>query len=276
MYYNTQNETHIEWQYQKPFGRHGKIARPTPPVRPEVSDDILSKFVFSDDTTGELYTEYIEPLVAGLRHPLANCHTGNAANRLPPIVHRGYILPPPYPPRSNRNWYFDAGASSWSEGDGGPSISYFVTIWQRQGIHFDRIQAYEVQTTPKDFYATVPDEFQNMTIFRQCAVASSVETEDVHHPFLPHEIQTLVTNPDDYVVLKLDIDSALVEDGSIRYLLQHPQIIVDEVAWEHHVEGNPIMRDIWKKSDMANLTLRESYDLFLQMRQRGIRAHSWV
>lgn len=82
---------------------------------------------------------------------------------------------------------------------------------------------------------------------------------------------------DDYVLFKLDIDSPLVEDGSIRYILESDTIRVDEIAWEHHVKGNPIMRQTWLKGGvMADMTLRESYDLFLRMRLKGIRAHSWV
>ena len=46
------------------------------PVRPDGEQgqrDVLSFFVMRNQCTGEAYVEYIEPLVAGLRHPLAGC-----------------------------------------------------------------------------------------------------------------------------------------------------------------------------------------------------------
>lgn len=285
MYYNSKNDTQIEWTYRIPRElKRAELSDPVP-IRPTTHQEhVFSKFVFLDEHTNTHYTEYIEPLVAGLRHPLANCHPGGARNKLPPIVFRGYVIPPPPPPMrrptrgdTTKVLYLDAGASSWGEGDGGPSIQFFVRAWERQGIAFDRIQAYEMTTSPKEFYQSVPDEFQNITVYRQCAVSSSPESETIDHPFLPHEIERIASGgTDDYVIFKLDIDSARVEAGSIQYLLEHPSIIAHEVAWEHHVDGNPIMRRIWGKNEVANMTLRQSYELFLRMRQKGIRAHSWV
>ena len=278
LYYNSANRSAIEWSYRIPRPLKRIATIPLGPLNPH-DEDIFSKFVFQDDVTGETYIEYIEPLVAGLRHPLANCHDGGArANSLPPIVFRGYLLPPPSSRRFEKVLYFDAGASSWDQGDGGPSLKYFVNAWQRQGISFDSIYAYEMSTTPTNFYATVPESHRERTLFRQCAVSSSPETASADHPFLPHEIAK-IASADDYVLLKLDIDSPMIEDGSIRYMLDDNNNMVkkvDEIAWEHHVYGNVIMRDIWDKGGMTNMTLRESYELFLRLRKKGIRAHSWV
>jgi hypothetical protein len=277
MHYNTRNRSAIEWTWRIPLAAMKKVSTRTVAVRPGPEHEhILSKMVFQDEVTGEIYNEYIEPLVAGLRHPLVQCHNGGAPlNSLPPFVFRGYVIPPPERPRSSKMLYFDAGASSWDEGDGGPSLKYFTKIWARQGIDFDAVRAYEMNTTAEVFSATVPEEFRERTVFQQCAVSSSPEEASSDHPFLPLEISRIAQD-DDYVLFKLDIDSPLIEDGSIRYILKH-DTKVDEIAWEHHVSGNPIMKRIWKRGGVvADMTLRESYELFLQMRQKGIRAHSWV
>lgn len=120
-----------------------RIKTQSVPIRPGPEHEhILSKFVFEDEVTEEIYVEYIEPLVAGLRHPLAHCHNGGAKiNSLPPYVFRGYIIPPPERPRAKKLLYFDAGASSWDEGDGGPSLKYFTNTWARQGMTFDIVRA---------------------------------------------------------------------------------------------------------------------------------------
>lgn len=40
------------------------------------------------------------------------------------------------------------------------------------------------------------------------------------------------------------------------------------------VNGNYLMYPLWGTG--ANLTLGESYQYFLKMRKKGIRAHSWI
>ena len=52
---------------------------------------------------------------------------------------------------------------------------------------------------------------------------------------------------------------------------------IDEFFWEHHIYGNYLMRGIWGvKPGQDDRSIRESAELFLQLRQRGVRSHSWV
>jgi len=305
-YYNTQNRSVpgvFEWYCeQSPMGRHfqrhsnsvnGMTALGPLTVSPDFRmDHIFSRFVFRDEVVGEDFVEYIEPLVAGLRHPLARLHYAGSRGPNNVLDFRGYVMPPP-PPRMNvtrgRNVYMDAGASQWSTGLGGPSLSYFTGVWKRQGIDFDDIYAYEPTTTVEDFMNTVPEEYKGRTHFSQTYIASSPEAETPEQPFIPLEIMrhlkkvkgsNVGASEEDYVLWKLDIDSPEVEDGSIKYLLEHRDSIkVDEIAWEHHIKHHPVMGKIWamaKDQTPADMTLRQSYDFFLRLRQKGIRAHSWV
>jgi hypothetical protein len=91
------------------------------------------------------------------------------------------------------------------------------------------------------------------------------------------------------------------------HILADEDTNVDEIAWEHHgmwarsiqevppvlvvlvmslmhnspyvfmlkVAGNYLMKLAWGPH-AAQLTLRESYEYFLKMRNKGIRAHSWI
>jgi hypothetical protein len=192
---------------------------------------------------------------------------------------RGYILPPPPSSVSfvTKKYYFDAGASNWLQGAGGPSLSYFVAIWQRHGFEFDHIFAFEMTTSLEQFYNSVPLTYKSRTVYQQAAVSSQPEQDSAQTPFLPKFIER-TTRESDYVLFKLDIDSPTVEDGQIEYILKN-RVHIDELFWEHHVAGNYLMDEYWNNTPgnpPSNLSLRQSYELFLRMRKQGIRAHSWV
>lgn len=74
-----------------------------------------------------------------------------------------------------------------------------------------------------------------------------------------------------------DIDNAEVEESILRAFLQDPIAfaLVDEFFFEHHVDFPP-MRRYWGGAINSSLKLDDSYKLFLQLRQQGWRAHSWV
>lgn len=248
-----------------------------PEESPHMADyaHILSKFVFLDETKDETYEEYMEPLVAALRHPLAHCTKFKVRLSLT----RSYVIPPPAT-RAQHHYYFDAGASSWGVGAGGPSLPFFWDTWSKQGIHFDQVHAFEMTTPASEFYATVPDHLRpsddkGIVHYQQCAVSSHAALDTSDEPFLPKLIKRTVTNRDDYVLFKLDIDSPDIEAGNIDFILQDEENFIDEIAWEHHVNGNYLMLGQW-----GNLTTRmslyDSYQYFLKLRQKGIRAHSWV
>lgn len=207
------------------------------------------------------------------------------------IVDRTYMLPPP-PTRvrgadstaakeaaeersPTKAFYFDAGASSWSAGAGGPSLSFFTNVWARHGIAFDHIEAWEGGTTPAAFQASVPAEFKSRVVFHQEWISSNPGTR----PFIPTIIRQ-TTNVQDYVLFKLDIDSATVETGTVMHLLSPEGAAdlahIDEFVWEHHVT-NYIMEKWWGAHGVdPTFDIADSYQFFLELRRRGVRAHSYV
>lgn len=249
---------------------------PVKPFAPEELESnnevpmVFSRFDFVDDFTGKQYSEYIEPLVSHLRHPLSACYQKAS------YTTRSYIIPPPgksLSDKDSKKFYFDAGASRWSSGEGGPSLSFFTDVWKRHGIDFDHIECWEGTTKPEMFYASVPEEFKKRTHYNQQYIASSPDKKE---PFVPSVIKSLAKK-NDYVMFKLDIDSGNVERGTVEHLLSHPQDLayIDEFLWEHHVEGNYLMKHAWKNST-DDMSVHDSYQYFLRLRQKGVRAHSWV
>lgn len=248
-------------------------ARPFAPEDLESQNEVpmvFSRFDFMDEVTGRKYSEYIEPLVSHLRHPLSACYQKQAS-----YTTRAFVVPPPGEnvPVESKKLYFDAGASRWSSGEGGPSLSFFTEVWKRHGIEFDHIECWEGTTRPDKFYSTVPQEFQDRTHYNQQYIASSPHDRG---PFVPSVIKSLAKK-EDYVLFKLDIDSGDVERGTVEHLLNHPENLafVDEFVWEHHVEGNYLMKHAWKNST-DDMSIYDSYQYFLRLRQKGVRAHSWV
>ena len=61
----------------------------------------------------------------------------------------------------------------------------------------------------------------------------------------------------------------------IEQLLSDTSIssLVDEFYFEHHVAFLP-MQTWW--GNKVNGTLADSYDIFLRLRQLGVRAHAWI
>lgn len=96
--------------------------------------------MFLNELTGEDYVECIQPLVSPLRHPPCKCVDIPGDELIPYIplaLFRGYgILPPKRTLLDGLLECINAGASSWLDGGGGPSISSFVELWQRHGIAF--------------------------------------------------------------------------------------------------------------------------------------------
>jgi len=176
----------------------------------------------------------------------------------------------------SKNYYFDAGASSWVAGQGGPSLSYFATVWNRHGIDFDYIEAWEGSTSVDKFYSTVPGQYKDRTHYHQQLIASQPNAAN-GDPFVPTVIKN-TAKKEDYVLFKLDIDSGPVEQGTVDFLLDplNDELeYIDEFLWEHHVD-NYIMNGHWGEGVDYTKTIHDSYQLFLQMRQRGVRAHSWI
>ncbi len=249
-------------QEQKP----GEI-RKVDELKPILPSDrkIWSWFARTDMITGKFEYEYIEPLVSHLRHPLARCGPHGELF----VIDRSYVLPGVSDKK--KAYLFDAGASSWSDGAGGPSLSYFAQVWSRHGFVWERIEAWEGSTPTAKFYSTVPPAWKSKTEYHH----EWISTTPSKHPFVPSVIQGKVTQ-EDHVVFKLDIDSKAVETAVVDYLLTWNNLgLIDEFVWEHHV-NNYLMASNWGDSQDMSMSVADSYQYFLKLRQRGVRAHSWV
>jgi hypothetical protein len=85
-----------------------------------------------------------------------------------------------------------------------------------------------------------------------------------------------VAKPEDFVVLKIDIDNTPIEAGIIKQILESEQLInlIDQLYFEHHVNVSP-MYPFWHTENEKS-TLSDTYNIFSTLRSKGVIAHSWV
>mmetsp|Transcript_7175 Transcript_7175/g.11946 ORF Transcript_7175/g.11946 Transcript_7175/m.11946 type:complete len:103 (-) Transcript_7175:193-501(-) len=96
-------------------------------------------------------------------------------------------------------------------------------------------------------------------------------------PANPLRILKEIAHPDDFVVIEIDIDHDPTEIKFIRQILSNRDVSVriDEMYFEHHVGLSPMIYRGWNDKRKA-MNLPQSYELFTELRNLGIRAHSWV
>jgi hypothetical protein len=174
--------------------------------------------------------------------------------------------------RGKRYIYIDFGASTYNSGAGGPSQSWFVDIFRSVGVTYDAIFAFEMSPTPADeVFRQLPADLIPKYHWYNVGVSASPTDPMFALRFLKE-----VAVPADYVLMKLDIDNTQVEEGIIMALLEDDvaMSLLDELFWEHHVNIKE-MYSSWG-TQLETRYLHDTYDLFTQLRMKGIRAHSWV
>jgi hypothetical protein len=243
---------------------------------------------------GQTQTSFIEPLFATMRHPKFFLTEGVrdfledkeymvvdkwALHHLHTRWKKRFF---PYLEASLRHYnqhvdrqksiFVDMGASVYFRGQGGASQKWFVGVTDCLCIPFTDMFLFEAKLrSPPLVWSSTPGHLHpNYYWFNYpLEVASS----SWRNPF-NHLLQKL--RPDDVVTVKVDFDSPGLEMAIIRTILQVPELYqtIDELFYEYHVKM-AYMHRYWPSAD-AGVTVRDSIDVFRTLRQRGIRAHSWV
>ena len=175
-----------------------------------------------------------------------------------------------------RRLLFDLGAGLYTSKLGGGSLRFFHSSYGQLGIKFDRIFAWEAKKfNSSEIYDGMPADVVSVISYFNLGV--DVTPGAKHNP-----LRTLreIAKPSDFVVMKIDIDpDSAIETKLIKQLLAEPALLdlIDELYYEHHVHLSPMAFKGWAASLYStNETLSSSYELFHALRERGIRAHSWV
>ena len=162
-------------------------------------------------------------------------------------------------------------------GFGGPSQSWFYDSYKRHGLEFDRLVWVAEPTPVSEIFSSLPkDLWHKFQYFNWPASSNSSDASS------PLNIIKKIAQPGDFVVLKLEIDTPEVEMAILRELLRDPSLLelVDEFFFEYHVIFGPMNMDWFGSLDPRDAhttdTLADSYNVFRTLREKGVRAHSWV
>jgi len=279
--------------------------------------ELFSRMTFTDTCGRERDREQlIEPLVGHLRDPLTMCGPLDKAHNAlasglkrpqSPIQSKKHLLlgldapwrtvgddkwvtSLPWVPRTNspsssttppsasdaRLILFDLGAStysSWHTAAAAVGTKWFVEQFKRNKVTVDRIFAFEFERhKPGEVYRGMPDDL--LSAYTYVNVGVEAEANGRFNPWRwLHEVAT----EDNHVVIKLDIDTPLIENALVAQLLASTPTtdLIDEMFYEHHVNVL-CMRRFWStKGENLTATLRNSYDDFAALRRAGVRMHSW-
>jgi len=228
-----------------------------------------------DSCLGKESFLYIEPLVSFLRHPGAVCF-GNS------VRDKSYLMLPSSTSiinKGSKKYFFDVGASTYVAGRGGDSQKWFVDNYRLQGIEFDHIFGWEANPTkPSKQWNSVPPDIKRKSSWYNIPASS-----EKGHPDNPWSFVREIAEKKDFVVVKIDIDTPEVEIKLVMQLLEDEVLLslVDEFYFEHHVHGNPMQFRGWgnlrrKNENIPHPGIEHSYNIFQILREKGVRAHSWV
>ena len=174
--------------------------------------------------------------------------------------------------KHSRLIFIDMGASLDFHDDinGKMPAIYIHSIYSKFGFKFDHIYAYEVNPKhPAKVFEALPDELQSSWHWinvgvdaRECAKMN---------PF------TMIANsftPDDFIVVKLDIDTPAVEHVLVEQLKNDPSLIilVDQFYFEHHVHQKELASS-W--TGTMEGSVGGSLKLMAELRKNGVAAHYW-
>jgi hypothetical protein len=147
---------------------------------------------------------------------------------------------------------------------------YVTDVYQKFGFKFDHIYAYEVNPQePSDVYQRIPDDLKAAYHWYNVGVNASLTSSNNPLKLLMDNF-----NEDDFVVVKLDIDTHSIEQPMVELLLTDDRLqsLVDCFYFEHHVHLKELA-PYWMET--MGGSVEDSLQLFTTLREKGIAAHYW-
>jgi len=233
---------------------------------------VFSRFEYQNECTSDMAYSYIEPLAGILRHPEVCEHEHHN------LLRKDWLLVDQWEMHKNRNsdsrfFYYDSGASTWAEGLGGASQAWFDSIYVNKCAPFQGYWLWEVlPQNPSKVFEALPARAKPNYHWYNIPASQDKESSDSPLFHLKNTARL-----DDFVVFKIDIDNNPVEEAMVYALLNdtHLLSLIDEFYWEHHINMYPMTKH-WHDTISKTHKQKDSIMMFRQLREAGVRAHSWV
>lgn len=170
----------------------------------------------------------------------------------------------------------DIGASyfnNWHDSGAGAG-SWLYSQYQEKNIILKNYFAYEAERlNTSEVYKQIPQDL--LIGYRWINLPASAERNNKLNPWTILKSLREGEYPK-LIIVKLDIDSPNIENSLVDQLLESNGTIaklVSEFFYEHHVNLAPL-NGAWG-SGGSKITLLDSYKMFKQLRDYGVRSHSW-
>lgn len=217
--------------------------------------------------------EYIEPLAGILRDPRFPCKVPrDPKTDLLEFSIDWLLVADSGGLKGGTKRFFDAGCTHFSD-----ALTFFSSQYQKRGIVFDEVYAWEANHQDyEQFWTDVSPEVREfweprVHFYNGIPVSAELGSEN-------NVVEKIydMCGPTDFCAFKLDIDTPQVELPLVQQLLANPdrtRASLNEFFFEHHVHG--IMQEYgW--GDTVSGTISDSYRIFTELRNMGVRAHSWI
>lgn len=222
---------------------------------------------------------FIEPLHPPMRNPLL-CDLEIGPKKLPPhdvlmsmryLIHDFEYMCQQLKPHSKRI-LIDMGASlSFHARNKMPPLIWLLNLYETFGFQFDHIYGFELKfTDPETVYKSLlPEKY--IPNYHWINVGVNASTRNKLNPL--HSILSKF-DEDDFIVVKLDVDTPSVELPITYQILSNEMYWrrIDQFYFEHHVHLKELQYN-WGKS--MNGTIYDTLHMFTELRKRGVPAHFW-
>lgn len=184
-----------------------------------------------------------------------------------------------------RNLLFDLGSGAYSSCRAGTagcaigsSLPFFEGLYARACILFDKVYAWESVPMPaEDFWWDVPLEMRGLlTFFNMGVKPEPPERGAERNSFLG--MLEVTAKPDDFVVIKVDIDHPATELSIVRGILASDSLtrLVDELFFEFHFTFDDLDFGWGGAKKTRGHSVDDALELMQALRRKGIRTHFWV
>jgi len=197
---------------------------------------------------------------------------------------------------------FDMGASSGFKGipsgiptsvvkggDFTPSLPLFWKLYKDRCLEPDAVFCWETElagkrrrraVTHSEWWGNLGPELRHKVRFFEVPVMEGELHEamaGVHNPNSFLQMLQSVARPEDFVAVKLDIDTPAIEQTIIGTLTQRPDLaaLIDELFFEYHFHFDANIDFGW--GDVPeSISVDAALATMHRLRELGIRAHFWI